>query len=51
VPAPTGEDVHAVLHKIVGSILKMLTRRGALVDEQGSIARCGLCRQPRGCTA
>ena len=26
-----------MLHKIVGRILKMLTRRGALVKEQGSM--------------
>ena len=36
VAAPTDEDVQAVLHKIITRILKLLTRRGALVEEQGS---------------
>ncbi|MGA8054534.1 MAG: hypothetical protein WCA12_11880 [Burkholderiales bacterium] len=35
VPPPTDED--EVLHSIVGRILKMLTRRGALVEEQDSM--------------
>lgn len=30
-------DVQAVLHKIISRILKMLTRRGALVEEQDSM--------------
>ena len=35
-PASTDEDVHAALHRIVGRLLKMLTRRGTLVEEQGA---------------
>ncbi len=35
-PAPTDEALQAVLHKSIGRILKLLTRRGALVEEQGS---------------
>ena len=36
VAAPTDEALQAVLHKIITRILKLLTRRGALVEEQGS---------------
>ena len=36
-PAPSDEGMQSVLHEIVGRILKMLTRRGALVQEQHSI--------------
>jgi hypothetical protein len=37
VPAPTDEDVQALRRKINGRILKLLTRRGALVEQQVSI--------------
>ncbi|HEY8707891.1 MAG TPA: transposase, partial [Burkholderiaceae bacterium] len=37
VPPPTDEDVQVVLHRIVGRILKMLTRRGVLVEDQDSM--------------
>ena len=33
VAAPTDEALQAVLHKIITRILKLLTRRGALVEE------------------
>ena len=36
VPAPTDEALQAVLHKIITRMMKLLTRRGALVEEQGS---------------
>ena len=36
VPAPSDEALQAVLHKIITRILKLLTRRGALVEEQGA---------------
>ena len=36
VPAPTDEALHAVLHKIITRTMKLLTRRGLLVEEQGS---------------
>jgi Putative transposase len=36
VPAPSDEALQAVLHKIITRILKLLTRRGALVEEKGS---------------
>ena len=36
VPAPTDEALHAVLHKIITRTMKLLTRRGVLVEEQGS---------------
>ena len=36
VAAPTDEALQAVLHKIITRILKLLTRRGTLVEEQGS---------------
>jgi len=35
VPAPTDEALQAVLHNIIIRLLKRLTRRGVLVDEQG----------------
>ena len=36
VPAPTDEALQAVLHKIITRTMKMLTRRGVLVEEEGS---------------
>ncbi len=36
VPAPTDEDLQALLHKIIGRLMKLLTRRGVLLEEQGS---------------
>ncbi len=36
VPTPTDEALQAVLHKIIARTMKLLTRRGALVEEQGS---------------
>ena len=36
VPAPTDEDLQALLHKIIGRSMKLLTRRGVLLEEQGS---------------
>ena len=33
--APTREELHAVLAKIIIRILKRLTRRGDLIEEQG----------------
>ena len=36
VPAPTDEALHAVLHKIIARTMKLLTRRGVLIEEQGS---------------
>ena len=35
VPAPTDEALQAVLHKIITRMMKLLTRRGVLVEEQG----------------
>lgn len=35
-PAPTDEAVPAVLHKIITRTMKLLTRRGVLVEEEGS---------------
>ena len=35
VPAPTNEALQAVLHKIITRTMKLLTRRGVLVEEQG----------------
>ena len=34
VPAPTDEALQAVLHKIITRLMKLLTRRGVLVEEQ-----------------
>lgn len=36
VPAPTDESLQAVLHKIITRLMKLLTRRGVLVEEEGS---------------
>jgi hypothetical protein len=36
VPAPTDEALQAVLHKIILRMMTLLTRRGALVQEQGA---------------
>ena len=36
VPAPTDETLQAVLHKIITRTMKLLTRRGVLVEEEGS---------------
>ncbi len=35
VPAPTDEAMQAVLHKIITRLMKLLTRKGVLVEEQG----------------
>ena len=37
VPAPTGGDLQAVLHKIIARTMKLLTRRGVLIEEQGPL--------------
>jgi hypothetical protein len=44
VAAPSDEAMQAVPHKIVTLILKLLTRRGALVEEQGSTCMAERCR-------
>ena len=36
VPEPTDEALHSVLHKIITRTMKLLTRRGVLVEEEGS---------------
>ena len=63
VPVPTDEALQAVLHKIITRMLKPLSCRGALVEQQGSTymghtdadsatpARSGHCRPPRVHTA
>ena len=35
VPAPTDEALQTVLHKIITRMMKLLTRRGALIEEEG----------------
>ena len=34
-PAPIFEALQALLHKIIARLMKLLTRRGVLVEEQG----------------
>ena len=34
VPAPTNEALRALLHKIIGRLMKLLTRRGVLIEEE-----------------
>ena len=36
VPAPTDEALQALLHKIIGRLMKLLTRRGVGVEEAGA---------------
>ena len=36
VPAPTDEALQSVLHKIITRTMKLLTRLGVLVEEEGS---------------
>jgi hypothetical protein len=36
VPEPTDEALQAVLHKIITRSMKLLTRQGVLVEEEGS---------------
>jgi hypothetical protein len=36
VPEPTDEALQSVLHKIITRTMKLLTRRGVLVEEEGS---------------
>ncbi len=36
VPAPTDAALQTVLHKIITRLMKLLTRRGVLVEEEGS---------------
>jgi Putative transposase len=37
VPEPTDETLQSVLHKIITRMMKLLTRRGVLVEDKGSI--------------
>ena len=34
VPAPTDEQLQALLHRIITRLMKLLTRRGVLVEEE-----------------
>ena len=36
VPAPTDEALQALLHKIISRLMKLLTRRGVLIEEEES---------------
>jgi len=36
VPAPTDEALQTVLHKVITRLMKLLTRRGVLIEEEGS---------------
>ena len=36
VPAPTDEALQAVLHKVITRTMKLLTRRGVLIEEEDS---------------
>ena len=33
--APTDDELHALLQKIITRLMKLLTRKGVLVEEQG----------------
>jgi len=35
--APTDEALHALLHTVIARLMKMLTRRGVLVEDMGQI--------------
>ena len=59
VPEPSDEALQTVLHKIIIRLMKLLTRRGVLIEEEGSTymaasdcdsdeaARSGRCRPQR----
>ena len=33
--APTEDELHALLHTVIARLMKMLTRRGVLIEEMG----------------
>jgi hypothetical protein len=33
--APTDDELHALLHTVIARLMKMLTRRGVLIEEMG----------------
>jgi hypothetical protein len=35
--APSDDELHALLHAVIARLMKMLTRRGVLVEEMGQI--------------
>jgi len=41
VPAPTDKALLTVLHKIITRLMKLLTRKGVLVEEQGQTYMAG----------
>ena len=43
VPAPTDEALQAVLHKITNRTMKLLARRGMLVEAEGSTSMADIC--------
>jgi hypothetical protein len=61
--APIDEELHALLQTVITRLMKMLTRRGVLVEDMGRpawpsrmptarrCARCGRCRPRRSLTA
>jgi len=36
VPAPTIEELHALLDKIITRIMRLLTKQGFLIEDQGT---------------
>jgi len=51
VPAPTDEALQAVLHKIIPRMMKLLTRRGALVEEHRETYMADGDADSNGCNA
>ena len=57
--APTVEELHALLAKIIARLMRLLTRQGVLIEEQGMSYLAGIegrsgltpCRRPRAPTA
>ena len=47
VPAPTDEQLPAVPHKIIGRLMKLLTRRSVLIGLRGSVAVARWPARPR----
>jgi hypothetical protein len=35
--APSGDELHALLHTVITRLMKMLTRRGVLMEEMGQV--------------
>lgn len=44
--APTDDELHALLHTLITQLMKLLTRRGLLVEEMGQSYLADLVMSP-----